>query len=421
VQAIDPLQQLQSDDAQQALQAAQDLLEARSREAVPALLARLARIDGQEAGDGFLAAALIEALAELAEPQDPAVCAALFALMESDEVPSYDDAPIESAFIAALRRLRPAGAAEWLRARFLLEEWCPFADETAEALGELEGPASAAFFLEAARAKVDPDRPECVIAAVRELGRLHHGEAAPLLEKLKSSPIEALAEAARDALLQLVPGRAETNLLEEIAALDGAARAQAWEPICRRVVDHKARESVVPLLRKMQSAVAVRGSESDFIERAVWSVGMRTAPEKTRPLLEQAYADTARSSWTRLCAGLWLLRGTHGERLDEILALARQVELDRSGTGKVARVYVAHLCEHELPEQMLALARTGARLKIDVMRALDRLRRGPQALPENAALREAAAQIIHEQTGIERYSQFEKWLIDQETALHRAN
>jgi hypothetical protein len=51
-----------------------------------------------------------------------------------------------------------------------------------------------------------------------------------------------------------------------------------------------------------------------------------------------------------------------------------------------------------------------------ITRALDPLRRGPTALADGSAVRLAAAKLIRELTGIERYSLFDKWLAEQDGA-----
>jgi hypothetical protein len=69
---------------------------------------------------------------------------------------------------------------------------------------------------------------------------------------------------------------------------------------------------------------------------------------------------------------------------------------------------------------LTTLAATGPKARMIAARELDALRRGATALPENPSLRKAAAQVIKDVTGTDRYSLFDKWLEEERQAASSA-
>lgn len=378
---------------------------------VPALVARLLRVELGEAGEGTLAALIVDALTRLTQPGDEAVSDALEKIA-SLAAASADDAQLELQVVAAVRSLRPRWAVSWLAARFFDDDdaWRFFVGAVGAALAELGGAQTAPSFVAvldaAADEEIEFDRH---VAAVRALGHLRHEPALPVLERLTRHETAAVADAARDALLLLRPQDRQDAVTTAISALTPTSPLVAWERAAGLVKQH--RPGVEALMDKVDEALAAEKTPSfEWLQRAVWLSAVEVAPEHAQPRLRAASADPARSLTARLSAGLLSLDVSLLPGALAMLDLAR--EADRALTsGDVGAFNLLHaVFEHELSPRLIAAGEASERARTSIARALDELRRGPRALPETSQLRRLANEVIARLTGLERFSQFDSWL-----------
>lgn len=399
-------ERLEQDDAFDAAEALHELPLEHLKGELRRLLRRLARIDVENPGEGYLAALIVEVLKKVAAPGDAAAAKALFDVCRS-AADCSDDAQLESGVIEAVRVLRPPWAAEWLTARLADEQpWCFFADELAQALADVAGVTAATTLM----ALLDAPAHEEIgfdgtIAAVRALGRLGHQPARPALEALRRHEDPEVANAAREALVVLVPTSARSAALDAAAALAPATPHHEWKRVANWVAEHRVVEAV-PLLLSRLEAVRAAGSDVRWAEREVWQAALEVAPDLVRADLRRAVADEARDRVTRLSAWLLTVDPTDEAQVIDLIEFARQT----LPANQAELNHLLEIAEDELMKVLLAAGRASTSARRSIARALDGLRRGPTALVEGSVLRRQANAVIRELTGTDRYSQFDAWL-----------
>lgn len=402
---------LNHDDPFEAADALHETSEAALAGQVPALIARLLRVEVGDVGEGTLAALIVDELARVTQPGDEAVSKALEQVAQVAGA-SADDAQLELHVVDAVRVLRPAWAVPWLAARFFDDDdaWPFFVGPVGAALAELGGAQTAASFVAALDAPADEETEfDRHLAAVRALGQLRHAPALPVLERLTRHQSPAVADAARDALLLLRPQDRQDAVTTSISALTPTSPLAAWERAAALVREY--RPGIEPLMDKVDEALAAPKTPSfEWLQRAVWLAAVETAPELAQPRLRAASADPARSLTARLSAGLLSLDVSSLPTVLALLDLARQADQALT-SGDVGAFNLLHVVfEHELSPRLVAAGETSELAKTAIARSLDELRRGPQALPETSQLRRLANEVIARLTGIERFSQFDVWL-----------